>query len=104
MGASTGLRVSILTELTFGDMSHIVHIMKTVTIRELHLHTGKWVREASTAHEPLVVLDRGRPTARLVPFEENKRRPFRDRKKVRGFEGLPQIAADSGKMLEEERR
>jgi antitoxin (DNA-binding transcriptional repressor) of toxin-antitoxin stability system len=78
--------------------------MRTVSIRELHLHTGKWVREASIAREPLVVLDRGRPAARLVPFEQAKRYPFHERKKVAGFDDLPRTSIDSGKILEEDRR
>ena len=96
--------MSILTELTFFGMSHLEHTMKTVSIRELHLHTGKWVREASIAREPVVVLDRGRPTARLVPFEQVNRVTFRERRQVKGFEDLPKIAVDSGRILEEERR
>ena len=40
--------------------------MKTITIRDLHLETGRWVRHA--AREPLVVTDRGRPIAALQAF------------------------------------
>ena len=41
--------------------------MKTITIRELHLDTGRWVRRA--ANEPIIVSDRGRRVAALRPFE-----------------------------------
>jgi antitoxin (DNA-binding transcriptional repressor) of toxin-antitoxin stability system len=42
--------------------------MKTITIRELHLETGRWVRYAA-AKEPLVVTDRGRRVAALRRFD-----------------------------------
>ena len=43
--------------------------MKTITIRELHLATGRWVRHAATTREPVVVTDRGRRVAAIQPFE-----------------------------------
>jgi prevent-host-death family protein len=78
--------------------------MKTISIRELHLRTGQWVRQAATGQEPLVILDRGRPAARLMALEEEQRTPFAERRLVDGFEQLPQVGADSGRMLEEDRR
>jgi prevent-host-death family protein len=42
--------------------------MKTVTIRELHQQTGRWVRHAAS-REPVVVTDRGRRVAALQAFE-----------------------------------
>ena len=39
-------------------MCHNVH-MKTISIRELHLKTGRWVRHAAS-RGPIVVTDRGR--------------------------------------------
>lgn len=68
------------------------------------MHTGKWVREAAISHEAVIVMDRGRPTARLMPFESPESTPFSKRKLVAGFAELPGIAADSGRFLEEERR
>ena len=41
--------------------------VKTISIRELHLATGKWVRHA--AKEPVVVTDRGREVAALQPLD-----------------------------------
>ena len=41
--------------------------VKTITIRELHLATGRWVRHA--AKEPVVVTDRGREVAALQPLD-----------------------------------
>ncbi|RPI51781.1 MAG: type II toxin-antitoxin system Phd/YefM family antitoxin [Acidobacteria bacterium] len=48
-------------------MCHNVH-MKTISIRELHLKTGRWVRHAAS-RGPVVVTDRGRRVAALQPFD-----------------------------------
>jgi len=40
--------------------------MTSITIRQLHEQTGRWVRQAAALGE-LHVTDRGRPVARLVP-------------------------------------
>jgi len=42
--------------------------MKTISIRELHLKTARWVRHAAT-QGPIVVTDRGRSVAALQPFD-----------------------------------
>ena len=42
--------------------------MKAITIRDLHLDTGRWVRRAA-AGSALVVTDRGRPVATLHRFD-----------------------------------
>jgi antitoxin (DNA-binding transcriptional repressor) of toxin-antitoxin stability system len=49
------------------EMCHNVH-MKTISIRELHLKTGWWVRHAAS-RGPIVVTDRGRRVAALQPFD-----------------------------------
>ncbi len=51
------------------ETCHNVH-MKTISIRELHLKTGRWVRQAAT-RGPIVVTDRGRRVAALQPFDES---------------------------------
>src|SRR5438046_10479133 len=51
----------------FEGMCHNVH-MKTISIRELHLKTGRWVRHAAS-RGPIVVTDRGRRVAALQPFD-----------------------------------
>jgi prevent-host-death family protein len=48
-------------------MCHNVH-MKTISIRELHLQTGRWIRHAAS-RGPVVVTDRGRRVAALQPFD-----------------------------------
>jgi antitoxin (DNA-binding transcriptional repressor) of toxin-antitoxin stability system len=40
--------------------------MKTISIRELHARTGKWVREAA-AQGQILVADNGRTIVRMVP-------------------------------------
>lgn len=42
--------------------------MSIITIRELHLNTGHWVRRAA-AGEPVIVTDRGRRVAALGALE-----------------------------------
>ena len=42
--------------------------MKTISIRELHLKTGQWVRYAAS-RGAIVVTDRGRRVAALQPFD-----------------------------------
>jgi antitoxin (DNA-binding transcriptional repressor) of toxin-antitoxin stability system len=49
-------------------MCHSVH-MKTISIRELHLKTGQWVRHAGS-RGPMVT-DRGRRVAVLQPFDDS---------------------------------
>ena len=61
-----------------GEMCHNVH-MKTISIRELHLQTGRWVRHAAS-RGPIVVTDRGRRVAALQPFDGSvTRRPLPNR-------------------------
>lgn len=78
--------------------------MTSITIRELHMKTGQWVRAASRRQGGVLVLDRGRPTARLLPVEDSAVVEFSRRKLVRGFERLPQLLVDSAHLLEEDRR
>ena len=74
--------------------------MSRVSIRELHQDTGRWVRLA--AHEPIVVTDRGRPVATLVPFrEELVSRPLPDREKE--LSKLPEIPIDSDEVVSMDR-
>ena len=65
--ASIAIRTSLLTSSALRAMCHNVH-MKTISIRELHLKTGEWVRHAAS-RGPIVVTDRGRRVAALQPFD-----------------------------------
>jgi prevent-host-death family protein len=78
--------------------------MTTITIRDLHMKTGLWVRAAARGKRDLIVLDRGRPAARLLPAEDNAGVDFSQRKLVRGFDCLPELSVDSARLLEGERR
>ncbi len=51
-------------------MSH----MKTITIRELHQATGRWVRRAAAGE--VHVTERGRLIARIVPAKPLPAKPF----------------------------
>ncbi|MFM8720698.1 MAG: type II toxin-antitoxin system Phd/YefM family antitoxin [Chthoniobacterales bacterium] len=84
-------------------VTHCAH-MTTITIRELHMKTGQWVRAAARGKRGLLVLDRGRPAARLVPAEDKAGVDFSERKLVRGFDRLPELSVDSARFLEEDRR
>jgi len=85
------------------DVTHCA-LMSPITIRELHMNTGKWVRTAARGARGILVLDRGRPAARLVPVEEQPAVDFSRRKLVRGFDRLPRLSVDSARLLEEDRR
>jgi antitoxin (DNA-binding transcriptional repressor) of toxin-antitoxin stability system len=61
-------------------MSH----MKTITIRELHQATGRWVRRASAGE--VYVTERGRLVAKIVPASPLPAKPFfADPKFTRAF-------------------
>ncbi len=78
--------------------------MTTITIRDLHRKTGYLVRAAARGMRGLLVLDRGRPAARLLPAEDRAGVDFSERKLVRGFDRLPELSVDSARLLEGERR
>lgn len=79
--------------------------MKTITIRQLHEATGKWVRHAAAGE--VQVTERGRLVARIVPARAVPARPYfsnprwtaaflRNRKHLRG-------GADTTELISEER-
>ncbi len=55
--------------------------MKTITIRELHARTGRLVREVGK-HGQILVTDRGRTVAKLVPESGEPRIPYFARRKT----------------------
>ncbi len=71
-------------------MCHIGH-MRSATIRELHMNTGKLVR--ASVHEKIVITERGRPVALLKNVElaelGGKVFPKRDLRK------MPRVRVDS---------
>jgi antitoxin (DNA-binding transcriptional repressor) of toxin-antitoxin stability system len=54
--------------------------MKTISIRELHAKTGRWVRDASK-HGQILVTDNGRAIAKIVPESAPIRTPYFARRK-----------------------
>jgi prevent-host-death family protein len=77
--------------------------MKEISIRDLHLHTGEWVRKAGT-EQKIVITERGNPVATLVPFEPTHlSTPFVNRELVHGFAKLPTIKHDSTEYISDDR-
>jgi prevent-host-death family protein len=77
--------------------------MKEISIRDLHLKTGEWIRMVNS-EQRIVVSERGVPVATLVPYEPaHKSTPFANRKAVRGFEELPSIEHDSTEYISSDR-
>ncbi len=67
--------------------------MKTISIRDLHLETGRWIRHAARK-EPLIITDRGQRVAVVRPLDElfaGARLPDRRAKILR----RPRIPVDS---------
>lgn len=73
--------------------------MKTITIKQLHDATGRFVRESRSA--PLIVTDRGIPIALLKRFSPTDLplKPFPSRDP----ESLPAVAADSTQIISDDR-
>jgi prevent-host-death family protein len=81
---------------------HYVH-MKEISIRDLHLKTGDWVRKVSS-EQRIVISERGVPVATLIPFEPaHKATPFAKRQLVHGFAKLPTIGHDSTEYISSDR-
>lgn len=70
-----------------------------VSIRELHTHTGRIVREAS--EEPVLISDRGEPIAVLMSASANPLNglPFPKRDRSR----MPRVSVDSAALISEDR-
>ena len=83
-------------------MCHIEHMVQ-ITIRDLHMKTGDWVRKAAQSGD-IVVMDRRRPVAKIVPFTSaDEEVHFADRPLVKGFSALPKLRHDSTCYLSEDR-
>ena len=77
--------------------------MIRITIRELHMHTGKWVRNAADRNR-IVVTERGRPVAALGPYApEEVGIPFSRRRESAEFAGLPAVGQDSTALISDDR-
>jgi prevent-host-death family protein len=77
--------------------------MKRISIRDLHLHTGRWIRGVAEHHR-ILVTDRGRPVAEIVPFEKKEVTvSFADRRVSSEFKALPQVAGDAAEDVADDR-
>jgi prevent-host-death family protein len=77
--------------------------MKRITIRELHIDTGKWVRSVFR-EKKLIVTDRGTPIATLVPYtREDVGKSFSRRKLLPEFAALRRQKGDSTLIISEDR-
>ena len=77
--------------------------MAQIGIRDLHLKTGEWVRRAARG-EGVVVTERGRPVASLIPFRDGTEgRSFADRVVLPEFDALPPIPGDSTADVSDDR-
>jgi prevent-host-death family protein len=63
--------------------------MKTISLRELSHHTGKWMRAVRDEKE-IVVTDRGVPLVKLVPITapSSKRKTWAERTLLPGYAAL----------------
>ncbi len=73
--------------------------MKTISIKQLHAETGRWVRMAKT--QTLVVTDRGERIATLRPHTEEEAPPAVFILKERGVR--PKVPVDSTLYISEDR-
>jgi prevent-host-death family protein len=82
--------------------------MQTITIEELHEHTGEWIRKAS-GNEEITVTDGGRPVVRLMPLaagSQTVENPWRNRVLLPGFAELQKRMVggiDSTQIISEDR-
>jgi antitoxin (DNA-binding transcriptional repressor) of toxin-antitoxin stability system len=80
--------------------------MKTITIRQLHHETGRWVRKAAAFGE-IHVSERGRTIAKIVPQTAPPKVPYFARRKLsRRFRNIMdklQGGSDSTGIISEDR-
>jgi prevent-host-death family protein len=77
--------------------------MERVTIRELHLRTGEWVRRTRT-HGKVIVTDRGRPVATIAPYDPTEpESSFAQRLLLPEFASLPPMEGDVTSLVSQDR-
>ena len=82
--------------------------MRTISIRELHDKTGAWIRRASE-HGEILVTDRGRTVAKILPEAGPKATPYFSRRMIspdfRKLMGRGRLrgGTDSTRIISEER-
>jgi len=76
--------------------------MEQIGIRDLHMKTGEWVRRAARG-EGVVITERGRPVASLIPFHEGHAgRSFRERQVLPEFDALPIVSGDAAAYVSDD--
>jgi antitoxin (DNA-binding transcriptional repressor) of toxin-antitoxin stability system len=81
-------------------MRHNVHMMK-ISIRDLHLGTGRWVRRAA-GKQRIIITDHGNPVAELAPYDPSAAgKPLPDREKR--IRRRSKIRIDSAVYISDER-
>lgn len=77
--------------------------MVRITVRDLHMKTGEWVRRVAD-EERIVVTHRGTPIASLVPYSDlDAGTLFSRRRLTRRFRNLPRFPGDSTRLVSEDR-
>ncbi|MBI5479473.1 MAG: hypothetical protein HY906_11485 [Deltaproteobacteria bacterium] len=72
--------------------------MRTLTVRDLHLRTGHWVRTAYRCGASIVITERGRPMATLTAYDATARpRALPRRSGLK--KPLPKIRVDSSTIV-----
>ena len=67
------------------------------------MKTGEWVRRAARG-EGVVITERGRPVASLIPFHEGHAgRSFRERQVLPEFDALPIVSGDAAAYVSDDR-
>lgn len=75
--------------------------MKAASIRDLHIHTSKLVREAADG-KVIVIESRGEPVAELRPISKESAKPqLPELKDI--WKRFPKVTSASGRFLEEDR-
>ncbi len=74
--------------------------MKTISIKQLHAETGRWVRAAKK--QTITVTDRGEEVAELRPLSVAERPRARLNSKER-LAWMPVVAEDSTRYISEDR-
>ena len=80
--------------------------MRKTSVRELHIHTSKWVREAAEG-DVIVIERRGEPVAELRPISASRRMAAGMKAQIftsmrRIWARMPQVS-DTTEFLEDDR-
>ena len=83
--------------------------MKTISLRELHNNTGKWIRKVAEEEE-IIVTDRGTAVATVKPYRKPvaKKKTWANRTLLPGYAaamkaGLLKTSGDSTAYISEDR-